>query len=94
LLQATQGKGVINTAFIERLNATFRQRLGVLARRTRKPQTLEASMFLLGCVYNFCAFHKSLRLPLYIGERGRKWVPPTPALAAGWTDHRWSVLEL
>jgi len=98
LLQATQNGGVINTAFIERLNATFRQRLGVLARRTRnlarKPQTLEASMYLLGGVYNLCTFHKSLRLPLYIGERNRKWVPRTPALAAGWTDHRWDVLEL
>ena len=98
LLQATQGGGVINTAFIERLNATFRQRLGILARRTRnlarKPQTLEASMYLLGCVYNFCTFHKSLRLPLYVSERSRKWVPRTPALAAGWADHRWSVLEL
>jgi len=98
LLQATQGGGVINTAFIERLNATFRQRLGVLARRTRnlarKPQTLKASMYLLGCVYNFCTFHKSLRLPLYIGERDQKWVPRTPALAAGWTDRRWNVLDL
>ena len=98
LLHVTQGGRVINTAFIERLNATFRQRLGVLVRRTRylarKPETLEAGMFLLGCVYNLCTFHKSLRLPLYLGERRRKWVPRTPALAVGWTDHRWSVLEL
>jgi transposase-like protein len=98
LLQSSQGGGVINTAFIERLNATFRQRLSVLVRRTRnlarKPETLHTSMFLLGCVYNFCTFHKSLRLPLYIGERGRKWVQRTPAIAVGWTDHRWSVMEL
>jgi hypothetical protein len=98
LLQITQGGGVINTAYIERLNATFRQRLAVLARRTRnlarKPETLQASMYLLGCVYNFCTFHKSLRLPLYIGERDRKWVKRTPALAIGWTAHRWNVLDL
>jgi transposase-like protein len=98
ILQITQGGGVINTAYIERLNATFRQRLAVLARRTRnlarKPETLQASMYLLGCVYNFCAFHKSLRLPLYVGERGRKWVKRTPALAVGWADHRWSMMEL
>jgi len=97
LLHASQGGGVINTAFIERRNATFRQRLAVLVRRTRhlvgKPETLEAGMFLLGCVYNFCTFHKSLRLPRYIGERGRKWVHRTPALAVGWTDHRWRVME-
>ena len=98
LLLHSQGGVVINTAFIERLNATFRQRLGVLVRRTRylarKPETLHGSMFLLGCVYNFCTFHKSLRLPLYIGERGRKWVQRTPANAVGWTDHRWSVMKL
>ena len=98
LLLHSQGGVVINTAFIERLNATFRQRLGVLVRRTRylarKPETLHGSMFLLGCVYNFCTFHKSLRLPLYIGERGRKWVQRTPAIAVGWTDQRWSVMEL
>ena len=35
LLKATQGGGVLNTAYIERLNGTFRQRLAVLARRTR-----------------------------------------------------------
>ena len=35
LIQSTQGAGGINTAFIERLNATFRQRLSALARRTR-----------------------------------------------------------
>jgi hypothetical protein len=62
LLQSSQGGGVINTAFIEHLNATFRQRLSVLNRRTRnlarKPDTLQASMLLLGCVYNFCIFTK------------------------------------
>jgi len=98
LLQSSQGGDVINTAFIERLNATFRQRLSVLTRRTRnlarKSDTLYAGMFLVGCVYNFCTFHKSLRLPLYIGERNRKWVHRTPAIAVGWTDHRWSVMEL
>jgi len=98
LLQSSQGGGVINTAFIERLNATFRQRLSTLNRRTRnlarKPDTLQAGMFLLGCTYNFCTFHKSLRLPLYISERKRKWVQRTPAIATGWTNHVWTVKEL
>jgi hypothetical protein len=34
LLRATQGAGVLNTAYIERLNATFRQHLASLGRRT------------------------------------------------------------
>ena len=57
LIQMTQGKGVINTAFIERLNATFRQRISALTRRTRnlaqQAETLVAGMYLVGCFYNF-----------------------------------------
>ncbi|MCK5428955.1 MAG: IS1 family transposase [Anaerolineales bacterium] len=98
LLQLTQTGGCINTAYIERLNATFRQRLDVLTRRTRtlarKQLTLQAGMYLVGCVYNFCTFHKSLRLPLYLSERKIHWVKRTPAIAAALTNHRWSVLEL
>ena len=98
LLACTQGGGVINTAYIERLNATFRQRLAWLARRTRhlaqQGETLMAGMFTVGCFYNFCDHHHSLRLKLSVGERGYRWVQRTPAMAAGLTDHRWSVKEL
>lgn len=57
LRQKTQGKpGIINTAYIERLNATFRQRLACLARRSRhlaqQEATLTAGMYLVGCFYN------------------------------------------
>jgi len=98
LLSASQGGGLINTAYIERLNATFRQRLASLVRRTRAlvraPQTLVEGMYLVGCVYNFCTHHKSLRLGLWITERRVHWVKRTPAVVAGLTDHRWSVHEL
>ena len=98
LLETTQGCGVINTAYIERLNATFRQRLACLFRRTRhlarQSTTLQQSMYVLGCVYNFCDFHKSLRLRLSVGRHSFHWVPLTSALAAGLADHRWSLEEL
>ena len=98
LLNTTQNGGVINTAYIERLNATFRQRLSWLARRTRnlaqQTETLMAGMFIVGCMYNFCDNHHSLRLKLSVGRRGYRWVQRTPAIAAGLTDHRWSVNEL
>jgi hypothetical protein len=98
LIAATQKVGTINTAFIERLNATFRQRLACLVRRgralARQVETLEAGMYLVGCVYNFCTHHKSLRICLLITERRIHWVQRTPAVAAGLTDHRWSVKEL
>jgi transposase-like protein len=98
VLQTSQGGGVINTAYIERLNATFRQRLAALLRRgralVRGPATLEGSMYLLGTVYNFCSYHESLRVAILLPGRRRHWVPRTPAIAAGITDHRWTVLEL
>jgi transposase-like protein len=98
LLHVSQAGGVINTAFIERLNATFRQRLSCLTRRTRtlaqQAETLTAGMYVLGCVYNFCDYHKSLRLRLWLSRCQYHWVPRTPALAAGLTDHRWTIQEL
>ena len=98
LLKSTQNGGVINTAYIEWLNATFRQRLVWLARRTRnlaqQSDTLMAGMFTVGCLYNFCDYHHSLRLKLFVGKQGYRWVQRTPAMAAGQTDHRWSVAEL
>ena len=58
LICRTQGGGVINTAFIERLNATFRQRSSCLTRRTRhlaqQAETLAIGMFVVGFFYNFC----------------------------------------
>jgi hypothetical protein len=89
---------VINTAFIERLNATFRQRISSLTRRTRtlaqQAETLVAGMYLVGCFYNFCDFHHSLRLKLSVGSFGHHWVQRTPAIAAGLTDHQWKPAEL
>jgi hypothetical protein len=106
---ATQerAEAVINTAYIERLNATFRARLAPLVRRTRagvrKQATLESGMWLVGVCYNFSWAHRSLRQE----ERGggvaeepslttskKKWIERTPAQAAGLTDHRWTLEEL
>jgi transposase-like protein len=98
LIEKTQGKGMINTAFIERLNATFRQRINSLTRRTRtlaqQAETLVAGMYLVGCFYNFCDFHHSLRLKLSVGSFGHHWVQRTPAIASGLTDHQWTPIEL
>jgi transposase-like protein/IS1 family transposase len=88
LRRRSQGGGVINTAYIERLNATFRERLAPLARRCRAlaryTLTLHEGMFVVGTVYNFCTPHVSLS---YAHKT-------TPAMAAGITDHCWTVREL
>jgi transposase-like protein len=98
LVELSQGRGGINTAYIERLNATFRQRLASLARRTRalarQPQTLHLGMYVIGCLYNLCTYHDSLRQPFYLARGGQRWLQRTPAIAAGLTDHRWTVEEL
>lgn len=96
LLRQTQGKGVANTAYIERLNATFRARVCGLVRRgraaLRQPATLQHGLYLMGTVYNFCSEHKSLRL--LNPNAGLQWLVRTPAMVAGLTDHCWSVQEL
>lgn len=78
------GLGKINTAYIERLNATFRARMPALVRRTRSlartTERIETELFWTGSVYNFCTIHSSL--------------DATPAMAAGLTEHVWSVEEL
>jgi hypothetical protein len=98
LLQASQAGGTINTAFIERLNATFRQRLAWLARRSRnlacQPETLQAGMFIVACIYNLCTYHDSLRVAFYLAKGGQRWLQRTPAIAAGLTDHRWTIDEM
>jgi transposase-like protein len=95
LLEKTKTGKQINTSYIERLNATFRACLAGLTRRGRRlvkdEEVLEKGMYLVGCVYNFCNVHRSLRVEQ---KQGKKWLQRTPAMAAGWTDHVWSIREL
>ncbi len=98
LLSASQGGTVFNTAFIERLNGTIRQRLASLTRKcrhaARRLAALESGMWLLGCTYNFCWPHHELsrRAAKAQGQQGE--VLLTPAMASGLTDHVWSIGEL
>jgi hypothetical protein len=97
VLTATATGTVINTAYIERLNATFRAHLAPLTRRgraiARTEAALTAGMWLVGTAYNFCWPHDSLRL-LADPDAPRKWHERTPAMAAGLTDHCWNLNEL
>ena len=97
VLTATATGTVINTAYIERLNATFRAHLAPLTRRgraiARTEAALVAGMWLIGTAYNFCWPHDSLRQLAPPGPP-RKWHQRTPAMAAGLTDHPWTTGEL
>lgn len=92
LLQQSQGGNVLNTAFIERLNATMRQRLAMLTRKCRQSarrlRPLETGMYLLGTSYNLCWPHHELSKTTHEGRAC------TPAMAAGLTDHIWNMSEL
>jgi transposase-like protein len=96
VLTATGTGTGINTAYIERLNATFRGALSPLTRRgraiARGAEALTAGMYLVGCAYNFCWFHDGLRVAAG-PESCRKWRERTPAMAAGLTDRRWAMRE-
>jgi transposase-like protein/IS1 family transposase len=98
LLSASCGGTVLNTAFIERLNGTMRERLASLPRKcrhaARRLTALESGMWLLGCTYNFCWPHHELsrRAAKAQGQRGE--VLLTPAMARGLTDHIWRISEL
>jgi transposase-like protein len=104
LLQRTQNGGTSNVAYIERLNATFRSRISALIRRgralVRQMSSLHEAMYLVGTVYNFCTYHKSLRIPIYLPNGQRRRLRRTPAIAASITpdvlirDHLWTVEEL
>jgi hypothetical protein len=85
-----------HTAYIERSQLTSRQMNGRLVRKTlsfsRAVRRLVASCLWEDAVYNWTRAHQSLRASS--STPGRKWDPRTPAMAAGLTDHVWSVREL
>ena len=94
---ASGGRQELNTSYLERLNATFRQRLGILCRRSRqaahKLERVQWARWLCGTNYNFCQLHHSLRRLSWL-RGSKRWAEFTPAMASGLTDHLWSVGEL
>jgi hypothetical protein len=94
----------INTAFVERLNLDIRQRVAANGRRVNTLCQGEAGLgdqlALFQVYHNFVVPHASLRRSLSYPEatngRGsaKVWQPCTPAMAAGLTDHVWSLKEV
>ena len=94
----------INTAFVERLNLDLRQCVAAIGRRVNTLCQGEAGLrdqlTLFQVYHNFVLPHASVRQPLLTPEapRGRGSArlgrPCTPAMAAGLTDHVWSLKEV
>jgi IS1 family transposase len=94
----------INTAFVERLNLDLRQRVAAIGRRVNTlcqgAAGLQQQLVLFQVYHNFVLPHASLRQPLTApmatdGKGSAKLGRPcTPAMAAGLTDHVWSLTEV
>jgi IS1 family transposase len=94
----------INTAFIERLNLSIRQHVAAVGRRVttlcKGEDGLRQQLALYQVYYNFCLPHASVRRPLPQPEpthgsgSAKQWRPYTPAMAAGLTDHVWTLREV
>jgi hypothetical protein len=74
----------INTSYVERQNLTMRMCMRRFTRLTngfsKKLPNLRAAVSLHFAHYNLCRVHETLRV--------------TPAMAAGVTDHIWSIAEM
>lgn len=92
-LAASPVSRAINTAFVERQNGTDRHRNARKARKTyrfsKDWRFHEAVTYLTMYSYNFCWPVRTLR---FRDEQGR-WRERSPAVAAGLTDHVWSMAE-
>jgi len=99
ILQADGCGSQINTSYVERDNLTSRQSNGRLVRKTlshsKKKEFLQRHLDLEDAVFNFVRPHSALRIELTTpGAHRRRWDQRTPAMAAGLTDHIWSLEEL
>lgn len=85
-----------HTSYVERTNLTSRHINGRLVRKTlsfsKQLEMLKASSVWEDAVYNLTREVKTLRVE--VEEEKRRFAPRTPAMAAGLTDHIWSIKEL
>lgn len=86
-----------STAYIERTHLTMRLFNGRLTRKTlaysKEVEMYRASAAWEDLHYNLAWEHKSLRVEIF-GDPQRRWQQRSPAMAAGLTDHIWTVKEL
>lgn len=98
ILTEVLGEQQINTSYVERDNLTSRQSNGRLVRKTlshsKKSYFLRQHLELEDAFFNFVRPHQALRIALPQPTLGRKWQRRTPAMAAGLTDHIWTLEEL
>ena len=86
-----------NTSYVDRTHLTMRQFSGRLVRKglgfSKALGMHRASAVLEDVFYNLIRPVKTLRVELF-NDPKRRWMPRTPAMAAGITDHIWTFKEL
>jgi hypothetical protein len=86
-----------STAYVERTHLTSRHFNSRLVRKTlgysKIVEMHRAAAAWEDIVYNLVRHLKTLRLEVF-NDPMRRWLPRTPAMAAGLTDHIWTVKEL
>ena len=93
-----QGRALLGAhpAYVERTHLTSWLMNGRLVRQTlgfsKELAMLEASCIWEDLVYNFARPLKTLRVEIQEGQRC--WQARSPAMAAGITDHVWTIVEL
>ena len=84
IVQGSPDEKRISTSYVERQNLNMRMGLRRFTRLTsgfsKKPENLRAAVALCFGYYNFVRRHTTLRV--------------TPAMAAGISDHLWSIADL
>src|SRR5947209_1493830 len=92
-LGMSRASRAIKTSFLERQNGTDRHRNARKARKTyrfsKNWRYHEAVTDLTLYTDNFCWPVRTLAVK---GDRGRR-PPRSPAMAAGWADHVWTIAE-
>jgi hypothetical protein len=89
---------------VERLNLSLRQHVAAIGRHVstlcKDEDGLCQQLALYHCYYNFflphASFHQPVPQPVPTNGTGsaKVWRPYTPAMAAGVTDHMWTLQEV
>jgi hypothetical protein len=98
LRRANGRKGTINTAYVERQNLTLREENGRLSRKTlafsKNRRDLQRQLDFWRAYATFVRPHRSLRTRTPDGSGIKRWLPRTPAMAAGISSRVWTLEEL
>jgi len=95
--ETTLARTGTRTVYVERTNLTSRLMNGRLVRKTlgfsKELTMLEASCIWEDVVYNLTRSVKTLRVEV-MPQTKRRWIQRSPMMAAGITEHIWSIRQV